>query len=54
MAALAWAISEGLPLPEMARLAVAAGTATAQVEGTGIASLAQVRDVERRVQVRVL
>jgi fructose-1-phosphate kinase PfkB-like protein len=38
----------------MARLAVAAGTATALVEGTGIASLSQVEAMRPRVRVRVL
>lgn len=54
MAALAWAIMEGLRPQEMVRLAVAAGTATALVEGTGIAPLEQVEAMRPRVQVRVL
>lgn len=54
MAALAWGILEGLRPLEMARLAVAAGTATALVEGTGMASLEQVQAMRARVQVRVL
>ena len=54
MAALAWAIGEELPPQDMARLAVAAGTATALVEGTGMASLAQVEAMRPQVRVRVL
>ncbi len=54
MAALAWGIMEGLRPLEMARLAVAAGSATAEVEGTGIATLAQVEAMRPQVQVRVL
>lgn len=54
MAAMAWGIMEGLRPLEMARLAVAAGTATALVDGTGIASLAQVEAMRPRVRVRVL
>ena len=54
MAALAWGLSEGLRPVEMARLAVAAGTATSLVEGTGMASLAQVEALRPQVQVRVL
>ncbi len=54
MAALAWGIREGLRPLEMARLAVAAGTATALVEGTGIATLEQVEQMRPRIQVRVL
>ncbi len=54
MAALAWGIQERLRPLEMARLAVAAGTATVQVEGTGIATLAQVEAMRTQVQVRVL
>ena len=54
MAALAWGIVEGLRPQEMARLAVAAGTATALVEGTGMASLAQVEAMRPQVRVRVL
>jgi 1-phosphofructokinase len=54
MAALVWGILEGLRPQEMARLAVAAGTATALVEGTGMASLAQVEAMRARVRVRVL
>jgi 1-phosphofructokinase len=54
MAALAWGIMEGLRPLEMARLAVAAGTATAMVEGTGMASLEQVEAMRSRVQVQAL
>ena len=54
MAALAWGILEGLRPPEMARLAVAAGTATAMVEGTGMAPLNMVQEMRSKVQVRVL
>ncbi len=54
MAALAWGIGEGLRPLEMARLAVAAGTATALIEGTGMPSLAQVEAMRPQIQVRVL
>ncbi len=54
MAAMAWGIMEGLRPLEMARLAVAAGTATALVDGSGVASLAQVEAMRPRVRVRVL
>jgi len=54
MAALAWGILEGLRPQEIGRLAVAAGTATALVEGTGMATLDQVEAMRPRVQVRVL
>ncbi len=54
MAALAWGILEGLRPLEMARLAVAAGTATALVEGSGMATLAQVEEMKAKVRVHVL
>jgi 1-phosphofructokinase family hexose kinase len=54
MAGLAWGLLQGLPAPEMARLAVAAGTATTLVEGTGMATLAEVEAMRPQVQVRVL
>ena len=54
MAALAWGILEGLRPAEMARLAVAAGTATALVEGSGMATLAQVEAMRAQVEVHVL
>ena len=54
MAALAWAILEGLRPLEAARLAAAAGSAKALVEGTGMPSLAQVEEMKPRVEVRAL
>ncbi len=54
MAALVWSVFDRLGPVEMARLAVAAGAATAVVPGSGVATLGQVEAMRQRVEVKVL
>ncbi len=51
LAGLAWALQQGLPLEEMARWGVAAGTAAAMREGVGCGSRAEVEALHREVRI---
>jgi 1-phosphofructokinase family hexose kinase len=54
LAGLAWALEEGLPLAEMARWGVAAGTAAAMREGVGMGTAHEVRAIYEQVQTKVV
>ena len=54
LAAGLWAWLQGLPPDEIARWAVAGGTAAAMQDGTVIPSHAQIEEVYREVRVRTL
>ena len=49
-----WASLQGLPEDQCARWAVAAGTATAMVDGSAVATREQIEQVYRKVSVRSL
>jgi 1-phosphofructokinase len=51
LAGLLWALSDGCDAAEMARRAVACGTAAAMQEGTGVGTRALVDDLRARVRV---
>jgi len=51
LAGLLWALSDGCDATEMARRAVACGTAAAMQEGTGVGSRALVDELRERVRV---
>jgi 1-phosphofructokinase family hexose kinase len=53
LAGLLWALSDGCDAAEMARRAVACGTAAAMQEGTGVGSRALVDELRPRVKVRL-
>ena len=54
LAGLAWALEHGLPLAEMARWGVAAGTAAAMREGVGMGSAQEVQAVYQQVQIKAV
>jgi 1-phosphofructokinase len=51
VAALAWSMIRELPFEEAVRLAAAAGTATAAMNGSGIGELVEIRDLALRVRL---
>jgi 1-phosphofructokinase family hexose kinase len=51
LAGLAWALQRGLPLGEVARWAVAAGTAAAAREGVSVGSRPEVEDLFEQVEL---
>ena len=52
LAGLAWALERGLSLEEMARWGVAAGTAAAMGEGVSTGSLAEVRALQDKIDIK--
>lgn len=52
LAGLIWAVSEGCDVREMARRAVACGTAAAMQEGTGVGDMALVRQLLTQVRIK--
>lgn len=51
LAGIIWALAKGLPLPELARWGVAAGTAAAQGEGVSVGTRAEVAKVYGQTRV---
>jgi 1-phosphofructokinase len=51
VAAMAWSMIRGVPFEEAFRFATAAGTATAAMNGSGIAELAAIRDLVPQVRL---
>lgn len=54
LAGIAWALARDLPLEEVARWGVAAGTAAAMRPGVGVGTLAEVRVLHKEVQIEIL
>jgi 1-phosphofructokinase family hexose kinase len=54
VAGLVWGLSRGLPVQEALRWGVASGAAAASLDGTAFGTLAQVEELERKVELIAL